>query len=106
MPASIPISLPSNIKAVTKSHEISLSSLSSTLVPVPLVYCLCLDTNVIGTIFYIMQYIEGRIFHNPLLNELEPSDRLAIYYSMNQVLANLHQVNWKKIGLNHLIPNK
>lgn len=38
-----------------------------TLVPVPKVFCLCTDSSVIGTPFYIMEYLEGRIFMDPKL---------------------------------------
>ena len=38
-----------------------------TVVPVPKVFCLCTDSSVIGTPFYIMEFMEGRIFLDPML---------------------------------------
>ncbi|OCT53999.1 hypothetical protein CLCR_10795 [Cladophialophora carrionii] len=43
--------------------------------PVPRVYTLCMDSNVIGTPFYVMEFVKGRIITDPDLGELSPSDR-------------------------------
>lgn len=56
---------------VTYSHQFVVQVLNAlgahTLVPVPKVFCLCTDSAVIGTPFYIMEYLEGRIFLDPKL---------------------------------------
>jgi len=74
-------------------------ALRETGVPVPRAYHLCEDPGVIGSLFYVMGYIEGRIFWNPALPELEPSERAGIYDEANRVLAILHDVDYKKVGL-------
>lgn len=46
-------------------------------VPVPKVYCLCMDNAVVGAGFYVMQYLEGRIFTDVRLKDLQPDERIA-----------------------------
>jgi len=43
--------------------------------PVPKVYCLCMDDSIIGTAFYVMEFVKGRIITDPDLGDLSPSDR-------------------------------
>lgn len=50
-------------------------ALENTDVPVPKAYCLCKDESVIGTDFYIMEFLDGRIFEDPALPEVSPQDR-------------------------------
>lgn len=52
-----------------------LHALESTDVPVPKTYCLCEDDSVIGTAFYIMEFLDGRIIEDPSLPEVSPEDR-------------------------------
>ncbi|HEY3799889.1 MAG TPA: phosphotransferase family protein [Caulobacteraceae bacterium] len=67
--------------------------------PVPVMRALCLDEAVIGTSFYVMDYLQGRIFRDARLPGLEPGERAAIYDDLNAVLARLHQVDYAAIGL-------
>lgn len=67
--------------------------------PVPKVYCLCMDDSIIGTAFYVMQYVEGRILKDPDLSELSPSDRRAAWFSVITTLAWLHSIDPDTIGL-------
>ena len=60
---------------------------------------LCQDESVIGTAFYVMDYMEGRIFRDARLPGLEPAERAAIYDELNAVLARLHGVDHVAIGL-------
>ncbi len=77
-----------------------LSALNSSSVPVPRVYKLCESTEVIGSMFYIMDYCDGRIFWDAALPQLDSNaERTAIYNEMNRVLAELHQVRPDAIGL-------
>ena len=76
-----------------------LSALAETDVPVPRPLLLCEDSSVIGTAFYIMEHVPGRVFTEPRLPGLEPHERTAIYASMVDVLARLHRVDWQKLGL-------
>ncbi|NWH07531.1 MAG: phosphotransferase [Alphaproteobacteria bacterium] len=70
-----------------------MKALDGTGVPVPKVLALCEDDSVIGTPFYVMAYLDGRIFRDPQLPSLSREERAAIYDSMNAVLARLHQVD-------------
>jgi len=76
-----------------------MKALAATDVPVPKMYALCEDDSVIGTAFYVMEFLDGRIFRDPQLAGVSPSDRAAIYDSMNDVLARLHKVDLVKTGL-------
>lgn len=74
-------------------------ALGGTGVPVPPVLHLCDDARVIGTPFFVMAYVPGRIFRHPWLPEVPPDGRAAIYRAMIDVLARLHQVDYRTIGL-------
>lgn len=76
-----------------------MQALAATDVPVPRVYALCEDESVIGTSFFVMDYLEGRIFRDPQLPGLAPTERAAIYDSMNDVLARLHKADFARVGL-------
>ena len=77
-----------------------ISALADTDVPVPKTYTLCEDDAVIGSMFYIMEYKEGRILWDPLLPEAaDNNERGAIYDAMNQTMAALHNVNVDAVGL-------
>lgn len=76
-----------------------LRALAATEVPVPPTVLLCEDAEVIGTAFYVMRFLEGRIFRDPQLPGVAPADRAAIYDSMNEVLARLHRIDVAAIGL-------
>lgn len=74
-------------------------ALRDTPVPVPKMYALCEDIAVIGTKFYVMEMVEGRIFKEPLLPGLSRSDRRTIYRDVARVLAELHKVDYRALGL-------
>lgn len=77
-----------------------MAALAATDVPVPAMRLLCEDTAVIGTAFYVMDYLEGRIPGEPSLDEgYTPDERTAIWDSMNDALARLHNVDPAAIGL-------
>src|SRR5690348_5843591 len=76
-----------------------ISALAQTGFPVPRAYALCLDENVIGTVFYVMDYVDGRVFWDPALPGLSPAERSAIYDAMNETIARLHRVDYAAIGL-------
>ncbi|KAH9879133.1 hypothetical protein J1614_002569 [Plenodomus biglobosus] len=67
--------------------------------PVPKVYCLCMDPKIIGTAFYVMEFIKGRIITDPNLSTLEPKDRRAAWSSVVSTLAWLHSIDPDSIGL-------
>ena len=76
-----------------------LDALATTDVPVPKVVALCEDESVIGSMFYVMEHLEGRIFWDPTVPEVSDADRAAIYDEMNRVLAALHSVDVDAVGL-------
>jgi aminoglycoside phosphotransferase (APT) family kinase protein len=73
--------------------------LAPTGVPVPTVRHLCEDPGVIGTPFYVMDFLDGRVFRNPALPDCSVAERTAIYDSMNSTLATLHSVDYRAAGL-------
>jgi aminoglycoside phosphotransferase (APT) family kinase protein len=76
-----------------------LAALEGTDVPVAHVHALCEDSEVIGSAFYVMDYVEGRIFWDALLPDVAPQDRGDIYREMVRVLAALHSVDYTAVGL-------
>ena len=74
-------------------------ALASTEVPVPKMRVLCDDDSVIGSMFYLMDFLDGRIMWDAALPEQTPAERTAIYDAMNKVLADLHNVDIEKAGL-------
>lgn len=68
-------------------------------IPVPKMRALCTDDDVIGTYFYVMDYLPGRIFRDATLPDQTPAERAAIYDELNATLAKLHQVDFEKVGL-------
>ena len=84
--------------AVDREYRV-LSALAKTDVPVPRVFVLCEDESVIGQAFYLMDWVEGRIFRDPTLPRLRPEERAAIYDAMNDTLARLHRVDYRAVGL-------
>ncbi len=76
-----------------------MSALEGSKVPVARAYHLCEDDSVIGSMFYIMEFVEGRIFWDAALPEVNKQERSAIYDEMNRVLVELHSVDINKVGL-------
>src|ERR1700752_1323636 len=60
---------------------------------------LCQDESVIGTSFFVMDYVPGRIFSDPALRSLAAQARAAVYEDLARVLAALHRVDWRAAGL-------
>ncbi|OWK32810.1 phosphotransferase family protein [Sphingomonas mucosissima] len=76
-----------------------MAALRDTGVPVPVMRALCDDPDLIGTAFYVMDYLEGRIFRDATLPDLAPSERSAVYDQLNATLAALHSVDHRAVGL-------
>jgi aminoglycoside phosphotransferase (APT) family kinase protein len=76
-----------------------LSALAACEVPVPRTRVYCDDAGVIGTPFYVMDYQPGRIFTDPLLPGMTPTERAGLYDAMNEALARLHYFDWSGGGL-------
>jgi aminoglycoside phosphotransferase (APT) family kinase protein len=76
-----------------------LSALRGTGVPVPRVHALCTDDGVIGSMFFVMDRVPGRVFWDPRLPELSRDERTAIFASMNETIARIHSLDPTAIGL-------
>lgn len=76
-----------------------MSALADTPVPVPAMRVLCDDDSIIGSMFYVMDFLDGRIFWDASLPEQSAEERSAIYDNMNKVLADLHNVDVDAVGL-------
>lgn len=84
--------------AVDREYAV-MKALAGTDVPVPRMLHLCEDDGIIGTAFYIMEGLEGRVFRDLTLPDLSPQGRAEIYDTMNRTLAALHRVDWRAVGL-------
>ena len=84
--------------AVDREYRV-ITALADTDVPAPRTYCLCEDESVIGTIFYIMEMVQGRILWDSTLPGMSREERGQIYRSMNEAMAALHRVDYEAIGL-------
>ncbi|NYT64402.1 phosphotransferase [Alcaligenaceae bacterium] len=76
-----------------------LDALKNTGVPVAHAYLLCEDPDVIGSMFYVMSFEQGRIFWNPALPELSSAQRVPVYNELIRVMATLHDVDVHAVGL-------
>jgi aminoglycoside phosphotransferase (APT) family kinase protein len=76
-----------------------MSGLGARGFPVPEMLVLCEDESIIGTMFYLMSYVPGRIFLNSSMPALGREERAAIYDSVNGTLARLHSFDYKALGL-------
>ncbi|KFZ00453.1 hypothetical protein V498_00077 [Pseudogymnoascus sp. VKM F-4517 (FW-2822)] len=76
-----------------------LRALRDTDVTVPKVYCLCEDDSIIGTPFYIMEFLDGRIIEDPVIPSVTPAERTEMWHDAIRTLAKLHRVNPKSVGL-------
>lgn len=77
-----------------------MSALAGTAVPVPRMLHLSAEDSPIGRMFYVMDFLDGRIFWDPALPEARDNDeRAAIYDAMNVTLAAMHDVDVEAVGL-------
>jgi len=84
--------------AVDREYRV-ITALHGSEVPVARTYCLCEDESVIGTAFYVMDYVAGRVLWDPSLPGLGNSQRGAVFDDLNRVIAALHKVDYQAIGL-------
>jgi aminoglycoside phosphotransferase (APT) family kinase protein len=76
-----------------------MTALAHTDVPVPKTYVLCEDSALIGTPFFVMEFAKGRILRPADLPGMEPARRRAVYMDMCRVLAALHALDPRELGL-------
>jgi aminoglycoside phosphotransferase (APT) family kinase protein len=111
-------------KLVSKTaHQVDreyrvIHALEKTDVPVPKAYCLCEDDSVIGTAFYIMEFLDGRIIEDAAMPGVSPEERAEMFVAAHakskrdnyanirtrwhdaiRTLGKLHRVNPKDVGL-------
>ena len=84
--------------AVEREYRV-LAALRDSEMPVPQVYALCEDSTVIGTPFYVMEFVQGRTFWDPSLPGMTLLQRSAIYDALNQAISTLHKVDYAACGL-------
>ncbi len=85
--------------AVDREYRV-LKALKDTKVPVAQVYHLCEDPDVIGSMFYLMEYVSGEVYWDSSLPEIKDNQvRRAMYQQMSNVLADLHSVDVEAVGL-------
>ena len=76
-----------------------LAALRATGFPAPQVYGLCTDDSVIGTWFYVMELVEGRVFWDATFPQVDRKERPRYFDAMNETIARLHTVDFRQIGL-------
>ena len=76
-----------------------MKALQGSDVPVPSMLAYCEDESIVGTPFYLMEFLEGRVLVDQSLPGMEPAARIAIYREMNRVISALHRVDYEAIGL-------
>ncbi len=85
--------------AVDREYRI-IKALKGAGVPVPEPYLLCTDEQVIGTSFYLMERVKGRIFRDPIVSQARNvRERAQIFEALNETLAAIHRVDWQAAGL-------
>lgn len=84
--------------AVDREYRI-LRALQETDVPVPPALLFCDNRNVIGTPFYVMERLHGRVMSNYALPEIAPEERRGYLVALAETLARLHAVDWAEVGL-------
>jgi aminoglycoside phosphotransferase (APT) family kinase protein len=84
--------------AVDREFRVQRALLGSP-VPVARVHALCEDDAIIGSAFYVMDHVDGRVRFDPRLPDLRPEERRAIYASMNETIARLHRIDPDAVGL-------
>jgi len=84
--------------AVDREYRV-ITALADSDVPVARTYCLCEDESVIGSMFYVMECVQGRVLWDPSLPGMSPSERGAMCDEMNRVIAALHRVDYVALGL-------
>lgn len=90
---------------VVREHRI-LHALAATDVPVARMLGLCEDPSVIGTEFYVMDFVTGRIFETPAMPGVDPALRKAMHLATVDALASLHKVDVDRVGLSDFGPRQ
>jgi aminoglycoside phosphotransferase (APT) family kinase protein len=92
---------PSTAHAIDREFKV-LRAMEGTGVPAPRVFLYCDDESVIGSAFYLVEFIPGRVFWSAELPELSRDERGAFYDDLGACLARLHSVDIEAVGLSDL----
>ena len=84
--------------AVDREYRV-ITALHGSGFPVAKTYCLCMDDAIIGTAFYVMDYVAGRVLWEPSLPQMGKDQRGAYFDELNRVIALLHSLDYAAIGL-------
>lgn len=84
--------------AIDREYRV-MQALAETGVPVPRMLAWCESEDIVGTSFYVMEFLKGRVFLDPALPTVDASERREIYREMLRVIARLHAVDPSAIGL-------
>lgn len=85
--------------AIDREYRV-MNALQGSNVPVlPRMLAYCEDTQIVGTPFYVMEFLEGRVLVDQSLPGMAPAERGAIYREMNRVIAALHGIDYQALGL-------
>jgi aminoglycoside phosphotransferase (APT) family kinase protein len=84
--------------AIDREYRV-LTALRGSAVPTPEPYRYCADAEVLGTPFYLMQWLDGRVFHEFATPGLQGSERAALYDAMCATLAAIHRLDFRALGL-------
>ena len=84
--------------AVDREYKV-IAALHPTGFPVARPHALCEDDSVIGTAFYVMDYVEGRVLWDQSLPGMSKQERFAIWDELNRVIAKLHTLDYRALGL-------
>ena len=84
--------------AVDREYRV-MSALHGSDVPVAKPYHLCLDETIIGSVFYLMEFVDGRVLWDPAMPGLDSEQRAAHYDEMNRVIASVHDIDVRGVGL-------
>jgi len=93
-----PGKLAASAHAVDREYRV-MKALQDTAVPVPRMLAYCEDETIVGTPFYLMEFLDGRVLVDQSLPGMTPAERGAMYREMNRVLAALHAVDYRAAGL-------
>ncbi|PQE29973.1 acyl- dehydrogenase family member 11 protein [Rutstroemia sp. NJR-2017a WRK4] len=83
---------------VEREYQV-IHALERTDVPVPKAYCLCEDPTIIGTPFYIMEFLDGRIIEDPTMPDVTPAERTEMWHDAIRTLAKLHRIDPASVNL-------
>jgi aminoglycoside phosphotransferase (APT) family kinase protein len=84
--------------AVDREYRV-MKALANTDVPVPQMLAYCEDNSIVGTAFFIMEYLDGRVFVDQSLPGMQAKERHKIYEQMNRTIAAIHRLDYMSLGL-------